>query len=291
MIPEIKGLIESPADPRTYALSSVSPIIMRYPDSCPAPFDLTITNQANIPSCVGHTIGEIKQEKLLRQRISTDLDVERFYKRCKELDGFPNSPGTSFLIALKLLKNEGIFRLDGTLAYKISQYALIDDLSPEGLKKAIFLYGAVLVGYRGSNAGWQGEYVRPPKQGETIWQHAVSLVGYEHDYLIGQNHWGKDWGNQGLLRVDRNYLPFEGWAIMVDEAAISAQPIKTGYVANQYLQMINGMWKATDNLNIRSGAGTSFGIIKTLPKGTHVQKTNAATISADGYVWSQVVII
>lgn len=288
-IPEIKGLIQSPHDPRDYSLSSVSPIVMRYPDICPAPFDLTIKNQGQRPSCVANATSEVKQEKNLRQRVSSELDAEGFYDRCKQIDGYPG-PGTFFRTAMQLLKDEGIKDLNGNVIYKISQYALIDDLTFEGIKKAIFLYGAVLVGYRGSNEGWQGEYIRPPQPNETMWQHAVSIIGYEGDYLIGQNSWGRDWGNQGLFKVGKDYLPFEGWAVMVDQTAISFQPIKTGWVAQQYLQLTSGVWKTTQNLNVRSDGGISFGIIRVLPKGSVVQLTNAPTKSADGIVWSQIII-
>jgi hypothetical protein len=285
-----KGLEASPFDSRDYSLSSVSPVIMRYPDVCPPPFNLTIKNQGSIPSCVGNSSSSIKQEKNLRQRVASELDAELFYKRCKEIDGYPG-PGTFFRVGMKLLKDEGIKSLDSETKYKISQYALIDDMSFEGLKKAIFLYGAVLVGFRGSNEGWQGEYIRAPKAGETIWGHAVTLVGYEKDYLIGQNSWGTGWGNQGLFKVPKDYLPFEGWAIVVDQVAISAQPIKTGFLANNFIKLINGMWKTTANVNVRSDAGTSFGIIKTIPNGTVVQITNAPTKPANGLVWQQILIV
>jgi len=283
-----KGAIESPFDPRDKALSSVVPIVMRYPEICPAPFDLTTKNQSLNPSCVPNAASLLNQEKKLLQKIAQEYDAEDFYKELKKIDGYPG-PGTFFRVAMKYLKDKDLKQLGTTGTTKIAQYAIIDDISFEGLKKAIFLYGSILVGFRGSNQGWQGEFIRPPQAGEQMWQHAVALVGYERDYIIGQNSWGSGWGNQGKFKVDKNYLPFEGWAIVVD-APVELQPIKTGWVAQQYLKLINGMWKATANLNVRADAGTSFSIIKTLPINTAVQLTNAPTKPADGYVWTQIIV-
>ena len=285
-----KGLIPSKYDERDFALSSVMPDIIRYPEVCPAPFDLEITNQGSNPSCVAHAIAGIKQEKELREKISVSFDAEWFYKECKKIDNYPGN-GTYLRVAMKLLADKGIkpINADDPTPYKIAKYALIDDLSFEGLKKTIFIHGAVIVGYTGSNEGWKGEFIRPPKAGESIWGHAVRLTSYEKNYLIGENSWDYIWGKRGQFKVDKNYPPFEGWAIIVD-APTEFKPIKTGWVASMYLKQTNGIWKTTANLNVRSEAGLSFGIIETLAKGSMVQLTNAPTQAVDGYVWTQIIL-
>src|SRR3989344_3565309 len=80
-----KGAIESPFDPRDYALSSVMPVVMRYPDVCPAPFDLTKKNQGQNPSCVPNAASLINQEKKLLQKVSQEYDAEDFYKELKKI--------------------------------------------------------------------------------------------------------------------------------------------------------------------------------------------------------------
>lgn len=36
------------------------------------------------------------------------------------------------------------------------------------------------------------------------------------DYLIGQNSYGSDWGDNGLFYFNSFYLPFEAWAVLSD---------------------------------------------------------------------------
>lgn len=288
-----KGLLPSPHDDRDYALSSVAPIIMRYPEVCPAPFDLTVSNQGLVPSCVGHSVAEIKQEKEFRQKISKTFDGDWIYNECKKIDGIPQIKGTYLRTGLEVLRNLGAKPIDSNdpSPYKISLYARNDDGSFEGLKKAIFLYGSALVGFTGSNEGWQGEFVRPPLPNETTWGHAVSLIAYEKDYIIGHNHWGSAWGNNGLFKIPMGYLPFESWAVIVDTVTnLNPQPIATGWVAVSFIQLINGSWKTINNLHVRSGAGTLFPIIKTLPIDTDINLTNKPRISANGYVWAEIII-
>jgi len=292
-IPENLGLIPSPPDERDYSLSSVSPTIVRYPETMPCPFDLTVSNQMNVPSCVGHSLSGIKQYLELREKISKEFDGDWLYYEAKKIDGMPNFPGTSFRAGLEVLRKVGAKPKDeqDPSPYKIATYARNDDNTFEGIKKAIFLYGCVLAGFRGSNEGWRGEVIRPPREGEKTWGHAVMLLAYEKDYLIGKNSWGIYAHKNGYFKAPKDYLPFESWVIVLDAPTeLKPQPIKTGWVAVNYIQEIGGVWKTTDNLNVREGAGLSYKIIKTLPKGTILNLTNKPRETADGYVWTEIII-
>ena len=288
-----KGLIPSPSDPRDYALSSVSPIIQRYPESVPTPFDLTTSNQESNPSCVGHTAAGIKQYFELREKISKTFDGEWIYKECKKIDGIPNFPGTYLRTGLEVLKKIGAKPLDeqDPSPYKISFYARNEDNSFEGLKKAIFLYGIVWAGFRGSNQGWREEIVKPPKSEETLWAHSVRLVSYEKDYLIGQNSWGELAHNKGYFKVPANYSPFESWVVISDALTnLKPQPIKTAWVVSNWIKEIGGVFKTTTTLNAREGAGTNFKIVKVILNGTILNLTNSPRQSANGYVWVEIIL-
>lgn len=182
------GLMPSPPDNRDIALSSVSPTIKRYPEAFPPPFDLTISNQKNKPHCVGFSCATIKQAQEFREQENVVFNGDEIYAECKKIDGIPNFNGTYLRVGLKVLQKVGA-KANGKI-YQIAGYARVDDNSFEGLKKAITLHGELLAGFTGSNQGWASEIVRPPKSGETTWNHAVALIGYEKNYIIGQNSWG-----------------------------------------------------------------------------------------------------
>jgi hypothetical protein len=95
----------------------------------------------------------------------------------------------------------------------------------------------------------------------------VFLTGYEKDCLIGQNSWGTQAHNQGLFKVPANYMPFEAWVILLDKTNEPRAEANTGWVAKTYLNNEN---KTIANLNVRTGAGTKYPVIVTLPKGTQV---------------------
>jgi hypothetical protein len=284
------GLIPSPKDGRDFLLSSVMPEIKRFPETCPPPFDLTILNQRQHPACVGFACSAIKQEKELREKTPRVFDGLWIYGEAKKIDGMPNVPGTFFRVGLKVLKNIGAKVLDkdeDPSMYRIAEYRQVDDMSFGGLKKAIFLYGAILAGFRMSNEGWRKEVVKPPKAGETIYGHAVAVIGYEKDYLIGQNSWGEKFHEKGLFKIPKDYLPFEAWCVVLDKVNEAQEEVKTGWVARNWLSAQNII---TASLNVRAGAGLGYPILKTLPQGTKVKLYGSANVSANGFWWTQILI-
>jgi hypothetical protein len=184
------------------------------------PYNLKVLNQNGYPACVGFACANMKAEKERREQNLIDFDGKWIYDECKKVDGMPNVEGTFFRIGMKILKEKGAKPLNllesEASKYRIGAYASVDDMSFLGLKKAIRQNGVVIVGFRGSNAGWQSTYVRPPKAGEEVWGHAVALIGFNKDYLIFQNSWGESWGDNGLGYASADYLPFEAWVCLVD---------------------------------------------------------------------------
>ena len=198
-----------------------------------------------------------------------------FVHNCKEIDGHPELQGTYLRALLKVLQKFGAKPLNGTEEeaknYRISAYARIDNLSFENLKKHIFVYGMLLVGFKGSNEGWKTAYIRPPKLGERTWGHCVVLKAFNENYLIGQNSWGLDYGVKGDFYVPKNYLPFEAWVVLVDYPTPENQIIKEGWVALPYLNLaeVGNVGKTLVNLNLRDEPNGK--ILTTLKKGTKCQ--------------------
>jgi hypothetical protein len=286
------GCIPSPPDGRDVLASQVSPIPKRIPEIFLPLFDLDVLDQKQEPACVGFTCAVIKQEKELRERITEMFDGSWIYKKCKEIDNW-NGQGTYLRTGLKILQKLGAKPLNGketdAYQYRIGGYARVDDLSFEGLKKAIAVNGTAMAGFTGSNAGWQSAYIRKPKESETTWGHAVALVGYNKDYLIGQNSWGSKWGDNGLFYVPKDYLPFESWETLVDlPTSCLALEDNEGFIA------LNSGWasgnKTLVNLNFRNEPKLGNNLIKTLSKGTNIEIKEYAGYS-DNYHWLRIQVL
>jgi hypothetical protein len=287
------GAIPSPLDKRDVLMSEVYPLPVRIAPEMPQPFDLTILNQNGYPYCVGYSSAALKQEKELRERVSKVFDGDWIYQKCKEIDGY-NGTGTYLRVAMKVLQKQGAKPKDEpeseAVKYRIGGYAKVDDLSFEGLKRAIFVNGAIIAGFTGSNAGWQNAYIRPPKEGEATWGHAVCIIGYTKDYLIFQNSWGNQWGENGLGYICANYSPFEAWAVLTDLPSEFLLPSGIeGFVAQEYLKtdkyLIGQEVYPYCNLNLRDApAGNK---IMTLQRGQKLVVLSEPIKSGD-YNWIKV---
>jgi hypothetical protein len=285
----VGDLVPSPLDDRDYPLSGVMPEIKRYPESYPRPFDLTIFNQRSIPCCVGCAGATIKQFLEMKERVFIIPDYEWLYKECKKIDGIPHIRGTYFRAVLAVLKNTGCKLLgqnNDPSIYRIAQYRKVDNMTFENIKKIIAVYGHILSGWTGSNAGWRGEIIRPPTQYEQTWGHATVSTHYEKSYGGGQNSWGKDRHKDGLFKYPSTYLPFEGWVVFMDTPNVPKEEEKKGWVASMYV--LNNT--TTANLNVRLTPGLGGDKIDTLPKGTVVKFTGTPMQWVDRYWWKEIVL-
>lgn len=279
------GCEKSPIDKRDVLMSEVYPLPIRIAPEMPPPFDLDILHQIG-GSCVGYSGAVIKQEKELRERIRKIFDGDWNYLECKKIDGY-SGQGTYLRIMMKVFQKIGAKPKDEVeseaIKYRIGGYAKVDDLSFEGLKKAIYVNGILQAGFTGSNQGWQSAYIRPPKAGEITWGHAVALIGYNKDYIIGQNSWGNAWGDKGLFYVSKDYMPFEAWAILTDLPSEFLIGKEDGWVASEYLKidefLIGNKVSPTIRLNLRDTPNGAK--ILTLEKGTKLTIISEPVKSGD----------
>lgn len=283
-----KGLFPSPQDNNDYALSSQMPQVKRIPPEKPFPFDLYVHDQGNNPSCVGHSTSTVKEGMERKERVTKIFDGEWLYDECKKIDDY-DGDGTYLRVALKVLKNKGL-KVKGededVRKYKIESYARVDDLSSKGIKKALSIYDFLLTGYVGSNEGWRTDTIRPPKEGENTWGHAIALGGYTDNYLLAQNSWGEDWGDNGMFKIAKNYLPFEAWAIMLDkpnEVETIGDEIR-GWVASDFTTIERGDRITQYRLNLREEPTVTSDVIETLPYRYKI-KTNGDIKYTEGYNW------
>jgi len=283
-------LIPSPIDKQDILTSEVAPQILRYPEEVLPPFDLTVLDQNGYPACVGYSCAALKQYNEYKERISKIFDGLWIYNECKKIDLMPEVNGTYFRIGMKVLQKQGAKPIDSSnpTPYKIGTYAQVDDMSFEGLKKAIFLYGAVIAGFRGSNQGWATANVRAPLANETIWGHAVLLSGYTKDKLIIHNSWGINKGDKGIYYTTKDYLPFEAWVVNCDIPTVDTSENEiTGWVAKKYI--LNN--KTTARLKLRETPGLNGKLIQVLPLNTKVMFLGDVDLNLDNYIWQRVKLL
>jgi len=278
------GLIPSPIDERDILTSEILPEIKRYPEAILPPFDLDILDQNGYPACVGFSCAVIKQYLEYKERISKIFDGLWIYNECKKIDGVPEVNGTYFRSGMKVLYDSGAKPIDSSYPepYRIGSYAQVNDMTFEGLKKMIFVYGSVLAGFRGSNEGWSTANVRAPLSNEKIWGHAVVLTGYDKDKLIIHNSWGVQKGDRGLFYTKKDYLPFEAWVVNCDIPTV--KNVLSGWVAERYVSNS----KTITNLKLREEPSLKGRVIQVLKAGTSISQYNDPAITADGYRWIRI---
>lgn len=208
------GFIESPVDYRDVAASSLV-------DEKPIPavhapeFPLRVKDQGPGPFCVGEAGSTIMEYLTRKAGGDIEFDGEWLYRKCKEIDGLPGVAGTYYRSVLKVLQKQGAKPVGGTEAdaakYKIGGYAQVIDLSPEGIRRAIYKFGAVLMGFRMYAGGsWQNAYIKVTSD-RVVATHATVGKGYDTRYLTGQNSFGINWGDKGDFYVPDGYMPYEAW--------------------------------------------------------------------------------
>lgn len=112
--------------------------------------------------------------------------------------------------------------------YGALRYFYIDSFggqTMENLAIAIKNHGGALIGAGGSNEGWFGADVRPPKQGENIWHHLMIATGYGmrngRKYIKVLNSWGANYGDNGCNYIYEDYV-LSGYlhraVVLVDKA-------------------------------------------------------------------------
>lgn len=222
---KVNNVFPSPVDYRDVpAEAIIEPILGDTP--IPAEFDLgktTQKNQGQKPKCVGCSSCSIKESKERQENGTvTEFDDDWMYQQCKLIDGVPNLDGTFLRVAMLVMKNIGVLPKGGDPAdaaliakYRIAGFVRVEPTA-DAIKRAIYTLGSVMVGFHGSNGGWQVALIRAPLPGETVWGHAVMEHGYVVEYLKGQNSWGELWGDNGDFKAPNNYQPFEAWAILKD---------------------------------------------------------------------------
>ena len=279
--------IPSLLDKRDVLSSEIVPEIKRKPIENPCAFDLEVLYQNGDPACVGFAGAGMEQYITARKRIDKVFDGLWLYNECKKIDGL-DGPGTYLRTMLSVLKNIGAKPIgepeSEAWKYRIGGYARVDPLTFDELQKMIAVYGVALMGFTGSNPGWQTANVRPPMAGEKTWGHAVFEKAYKEIKTDFQNSWKDTWGDNGIGHYDKNYLPFEAWIILNDRPndLLPNTIMRSGWVADQYVQ-VNGYMvgqpirSMVNRLRLRKDPSLSGQILSSISKGQQL------IVTGDGF--------
>lgn len=152
---EWPGALPSPSDYRDI-LGSLIEQPVELPATYIIPYNLSISNQGVVPSCVGHAAAGMKEEKERRENNVVEFEGDWIYWQAKKIDNYPGR-GTFLRTGMKILKDIGAKPKNGleqdAEKYRIGGFIRVDDVSFEGLKRAVYQWGAIMVGLSYSSEG------------------------------------------------------------------------------------------------------------------------------------------
>ncbi len=198
-----------------------------------------VKNQGRLGSCVGFASAAMKewQEQIEHEREvaegkrdrrkkrgldSYDLSEAWIYWKCKEIDPWPDSEGTSIRCAMQVLHKNGV-PCENAYPYSdkfkgkpkfwaklIAKWGLIDSYwRCDGLNELRMglLDGPVVIGVGVFEEFFNSIIIPYPSNPDNVLGgHAICAVGYDNDegLIKFKNSWGNNWGENGY-----GYLPYK----------------------------------------------------------------------------------
>jgi len=236
------GALRSPDDERDYVLTSellervagASPL----PASYRVPSRPPITDQGFSPMCVAYSAAYEQNEQDEREHGRFyDFDEARFFY---SIGG--NANGAYMRAALDRMRIYGYPEQDSTPSadkHRIAAYYAVP-LNMTDVRRAIYHFGGVLM-----IGQWYDSWTHPqgtrailPNAGGSMAGHAWWACGWTDDgYIIGQQTWGRYWGNGGLFLMSWGQLSshmWEAWKTL-DEKTVST--IAKARIESQQVQI------------------------------------------------------
>lgn len=199
---------------------------------------LPINNQNGSSSCVGQSCSKLAEiAEAFESKNQTRLSARDVYSRIYAPEGGAfGYKGLSIIVnrgvatevrvssynqgnppdeAFMRIRDDSNEATQEALVRKAKAYAHISQNIDE-MAYAIKNQNGIVFGVIGTNQGWAfGKYIpEPPKSGEEVWYHFIVGIGYkkigDKKYILIQNSWGKEWGNQGTALISEDYI-LGGW--------------------------------------------------------------------------------
>lgn len=229
------GYFRDPIDNRDYSFYSVSRLIREEVDTLPKKVSYRtslspVKNQGNLGSCVAFASVALKEWQEQKENVNRneyDLSEKWVYWNCKEIDGYPNSEGTTIRSSMKILNKQGVppekawpyetkkenIGSPEKWAYMISKWNLISEYrrieNLTELKESLASNGPVVGGVLVFDTFYypkNGIIDMPIDDSKVLGGHAILLCGYddEKQLIEFKNSWSDRWGDGGF-----GYLPYQ----------------------------------------------------------------------------------
>ena len=201
-----------------------------------------VKDQGKLGSCVGFATAAMKEwqeqrehnreikkgKKYKRKQDHYDLSEAWIYWKCKEIDPWPDSEGTSIRCAMKVLHKQGVpceeafpysDKYKGkpeSWANLISKWGLIDSYyrcnGIDDLRLALNKNGPVVIGILCFReiflVGRNGKIGYPSNPNQVLGGHAICAVGYndKKKLIKFKNSWSRAWGKNGYGYISYKYI-------------------------------------------------------------------------------------
>lgn len=299
----ILGAEKDPKDSRDY-LACNSSYLLETKETPPEidwePEMSPVKNQGPLGSCVAFSVCAIKewQEKKehkleVNKNKEYDLSEQWLYYKCKEIDSWPNTQGTSFRFAMNILQKQGIpvesgWNYDPITKgapekwaiyvanwYKCASYWRITTLEQ---LKILLSKGPIVIGITCFDEIFKpidGIVPMPKNRKKPRGGHAITVCGFEDtkQLIKFKNSWGISWGNQGYGYLSYDYYNaycLDAWYFEdVNFQTTTTRPpsennvqvIKEERVVMQKVKLINKLNQLLYIHVIRNGRDTAVPIV------------------------------
>lgn len=158
------------------------------------------TDQGSNPWCAAYAAAGFTANVLWRKTdMPPNIDAEQIYKMAKEMDGSPNTDGTTLTAVYQAVLDKGYFD-DKTCSVNVLR-------NKNHVKYAVHKFGCCLLGMMVTREWYYCNQNKTTISGKNpttntpLGGHAVLCCGYNSDGIIIQNSWGVDWGSYGFALI------------------------------------------------------------------------------------------
>lgn len=166
-----------------------------------------VDNQGNWPACVAYASCSIAEAYFWKRNgFPCNFDALELYKKCKEVDGMPQSKGTSLEIGLECALKTGIFgkfENNNQEIKKIYNSKYVKDSIVNSVKSILMKYDFMIGGFKITSDYYylnnSNYFIKSHASHKTVGNHCMTICGWNKRGFIIQNQWGTSFGAKGFF--------------------------------------------------------------------------------------------